>query len=595
VTAGHDPSPGSEASSQPRASPARRWRRRLLIVLAIASPLLVLLYGGARRYLNARVSHLLPALAEVGRPGWDGPLEGSDIAVVVIDRTAVDRTQGAFDDHDWSWSWLNWAARAFGDPRVVSPAEMPVLSPRTAILLVTGSVGASRLPGVEDWVRRGGLLVVQAPSPLAALGGVTVKGPPTWAARVTAMADEPMRSRLATVPVHARRQPAGALADARPLVWLDGRPAAWIRPLGKGFVEVVAFDLGMALLAWRQGLPHPDFSIGERYGCLPGIVESDDLVMDPQMLHNPVPCADLLERQIFEVGCDEARIPTRWPVPGGAPAAWIVTHDDEGLGPRAMAPVIEDDVRRGFSPTVFAIGAGDPSQWKCDLELHWSRYLFPDLRRRTLAEQKSGASSAAAAVRIHYLDWGTSWDAPFAAMNARALLFDSSLGPNAGYGYLFGSGQLYRPLDAHGHPYDVEELPFEFQENWGGGGPAAMLDLLEHAVATDHTVIVSLTHADKWGASPEGRAAYDALAERAREEGVWMGSIGGLKETLGLGAGRPVALEVAGRRFGFARGWMRVPDPSRLRRIVGDEPKTSTMRDGTLVLFAAEPYRLEYR
>ncbi len=417
-------------------------RRRVLWGVALASPLLLLLRAGVRRYACALLSRALPELTE---PRLSGTAflrtRPADLAVVIDDPSLPD-DPASFDETDWAWAWCVTLEAWGGGCAVVAPENVPDALQGCRLVVLPRALCGRHLPhaALETWVRHGGVLVVEGPSPLLALGGMSAASSARPASHVTSVANLPptVALRMKGAPVRTVRFALSLPGGARTLLWLDGAPAAALVTVGRGAVLGLGCDFGAMLTAWRQGVPGVHFAVRERAGAVPLVVEADDLVGFPSMLRNPTPFADLVVRALLGAAADAVRLPRWWPIPDGAPAGYVATHDDEGCGRASLERVLALDREAGLRPTVFAIADGNVGRrWArartagtspgadaraggagpspIDLQCHWNRYVASDLRRHTLRGQLRflrTVAPEASMTRLHYLDWGEAWDAP---------------------------------------------------------------------------------------------------------------------------------------------------------------------------------------
>src|SRR5699024_7943627 len=98
------------------------------------------------------------------------------------------------------------------------------------------------------------------------------------------------------------------------------------------------FDLGEQLVAMQQGRPTQDYRVRRQqkranHGPQADAPKTSALIMDPAMVNNSVPFADLLSRFIVHgVIAQYSPMPAFWPFPGGAKGALIALHEDQSLG-----------------------------------------------------------------------------------------------------------------------------------------------------------------------------------------------------------------------------------------------------------------------
>jgi hypothetical protein len=330
---------------------------------------------------------------------------------------------------------------------------------------------------------------------------------------------------------YARLRPRGAAtrAPADPTLVFENH----VRAPGEGKLIVVAVRLSRLFATMLQGSPTADdFSLTERHGDYPDIVEPDDLVADPRLRENETPFADLLARAVARL-LDPPRgppLPRLLWFPPRSRGVYLMTHDEDLRGGAAMLDLAERDAAMGVPATHFVIGhpriqssardwpeggghAGELLARGHALALHWNQMPTPrgvgpieplqwvapladqiDWFARIDPRQGEGSGLSPAINRNHFLILAPSWSRSFRQMAAAGIRLDSTLGANKGRGYLFGTARPYRLLDENGLPLAVRELPFQNQENWGGVDAAFFTRLFGSNADDAGGAIVSIFH-----------------------------------------------------------------------------------------------------
>jgi hypothetical protein len=107
-------------------------------------------------------------------------------------------------------------------------------------------------------------------------------------------------------------------------------------------------------------------------------------------------------------------------------------------------------------------------------------------------------------------------------MAERGIDVDSSLGPNRGRGYLFGTGLPFFPLAPSGECFPLREIPFLTQENWEGANEAFFRRLFTESRERHHQCIVSIFHPHKTVRTAAGRDLWLKAFAIARDNSHWI-------------------------------------------------------------------------
>lgn len=510
-----------------------------LVVLALLLPF-------TRQPTEIFLAGLLPPLHEEQREGRLGAWAGGRDVVILLSQGAIAAAAQlqSFEAAQWSCAWLNLVEQELGPASVCDVDSASAAQVAGARVLIVTRSAASRSPGhevvaaAEQVARRGGVVLLEVPGPgWQGLSGVLLgeeprnvspgvfRGRPlkydwfpaslsgrrpregSWLSRLAEMPGQTWTYEILLMDPQA--EPAGSL---------DGQPLLVTRPLGPGRVLSLAFDLGFQLQALQQGMPHgPGWVVEEVQGVFPGVVETQDLVCAQQMLDNPLPYADMLEAWMVGLLQEAAGpLPGWWRFPEARPGALILTHlDAEGQEGRALARLERE---QGVAPTVFRPGpqAGEGC-WRpahAELGLLWERsFLGLPGRwlptRLPLARQLAGQRTC----RLARADWGRDYARPFRIMAAAGIRLDSSYGPSAGRGYLFGTGLPYRALNSDGLPLDIYEWP------WLAALPSVPGPCLERLRRDS---LEALHQALVLQASAGSEARVAEILEQSREEGLWL-------------------------------------------------------------------------
>ncbi len=498
--------------------------------------------------------------------------EGEALVCVDADRIRAAALAGAHAARDAGAAWWNWVAQAFGPGRMIDVASLsPEISRDARLLIMTRSAAGFASPVAEraaqTVLEAGGAVVLEMPGPAwSGLSGVAL-GEESWASRhmnrVAGLDLERFAAPLAgiTLPIRLR---AVARVDpgVTPLMWLGGGPVTFLRRSGNGAVVTLAFDMGRLLQDLQQGVPDPDGKVRNRYPKQHAdVLETNDMVVDQALLNAEDPVADALEDWLFQVLAREAGLVGWWLFPDGAPGAFAMTHDEEGMGPKA-AWMAEAESTWSCPSTNFLVPSPGVTQEAlsryreagASVGLHYvmpspdgtdypgsgvgveGRYrvwgfwrIHPVRRLLSPAEQfgwlaARGSPGAVAPVsRTHFLAWTPEYTALFQALEKAGMRLDSSYGPDLqDRGYLFGTGRPFHPLDAMGLPLSILELPFVSAEDLGGADREFLHRLMAESAAQTHQVVAVLFHpnAFRWHPSVSNYFTWKALCRDARALGL---------------------------------------------------------------------------
>lgn len=538
-----------------RWSSAKPWLARLLAGAGVVV-LLVFAYPRTRAWVPVALSLAWPDPSGTRVSGQPFRADHPGDALVVVSERALRHAAegGDFSQTLWSHAWAGLLEQELGAPSVV---DLEDLSPgrlgQARLVVFTRSAtrrepAAEVLSAVGEALEDGAAVLLEMPSDAwSELSGVVLSPEPVnptgsfWRGQLlefqelpgtlqAAPAGSSLRE-LLEMPVFTwlaqclRLQP-----SVRALGRLSGQPLLYVRPRGRGLVLTLGFDLACQVHALQQGVPGgPGFAVPEARGLVPGLSESQDLVLDSGLLDNRVPYADLLEGWIVAMA-EQATgpLPGWWRFPFEQDGVAVLSHDEEGRGREAFGELEALQARLGIPSTVFALAGRDlPERWPegaQDLELHWNSFLagdFPPYERPDLRAQVARLQAVRGTPprlnRTHFLAWGREYTEPFRQMAAAGLELDSTYGPNRGRGYLFGTGLPFRVLDQDGMPLPLWEWPFVSQEDWAGANLEFLSGLLDDSTRAWHQAPVLLLHPHRLVATEEGRRLVEAFVHRARQ------------------------------------------------------------------------------
>lgn len=502
---------------------------------------------------------------------------------LIFDSRSIGSHSLNYDSQYWSYAWLRALEQEVGGQVSVvdgAQAESVALANLSPRLVIVSRSATEQVPvaGLVKWldelVSRGAVVVLELPGPeWFGLSQVLLEDTPAnasgsaWQNSVLQLQSIPhlgasqssrrLQSELLNMPMYTWLK---SIKFCSPLESrlgsLNGETVVVRRQLGRGQVLSFCLDLSAQMQSLQQGVPTgPGWKVIERGGLIPGLVESQDLVMHDSLTDCAVPYADVLENYVMELALGQGEVPTWWRFPYQYDGAVCVTHDEERLGASVSQTVLELDASLGVEPSVYVVADAQVKQrwgvWRSwpagtkapetanlpaasrlefarpSLGVHWSRFWpFASLvQQASWLQLVSGAKVTTS--RIHYLCWGNDYVRPFREMAACGITLDSSYGPNNGRGYLFGTGLPFQVLDSNGCPLPIYEMPFLTQENWGGVDSQYFCGLIDDSARYYHQTLALLLHPHRWVSQEAGQQFLKAVAARARQRSHWLVSQAG--------------------------------------------------------------------
>ncbi len=524
--------------------------RRLTLFAALCAVLAVLGLGLLRWFDQHPVTiGGLPveAAASGAIPERLGARSADVLLVVDSSRIADSAAAGSFAGLDFSFGWLAPLEAEFGPVEVLDVANPPITAVPGRLIVITSSVDGEVLERITAGANKNATVFVDAPADGVGWGefrlrvaGLKLEDGATTAPcpagdvlpAGVVIADEDR----AAVAAAAWPRPAqvSALVPSDFLTKVASKtspPLFFDRNFPQGRVVSSALPLGRLFATALLGAPtDDDFTLRERHGDYPDIIEPDDLVEDARLRENESPFVDVWMHALAALldppaDTDLLPIPRLAWFPAGSRGVFLMTHDEDLRGGKAMVDLAAADHRAGIRSTHFVVAnpriTDGPSDWPTAaaypdairaqggaLALHWwqlgtphgfwkiepVQWIAPLAEQLEWFERIAPAADERRVNRDHMLQLRPHWSETFRILAAGGVALDSTFGANKGRGYLFGSARPYRALDRNGLPLPILELPFESQEDWGGAD-AAYFDRLFAANAARHRgALVSIFH-----------------------------------------------------------------------------------------------------
>lgn len=435
-------------------------------------------------------------------PGLTITREAESNVLVVLDYDAIRASGPGFRTRDFSVAWINLFEQVIGPVSIATPSTLSAKKISAARVIVLTSSVADQVPDTmlerfRQHTLKGDVLVLERPQgqlreTFSANGRAGMRD----AQQFTFARDlaEPYNAQLLQMPLSTQLVGSTAPRDnATTHLSLDGAPAIYAIPFGQGTAITVDFDLGEQMIAMQQGRPGEDYRVQRRGPARPAAPDepprTSALIMDPAMVNNPIPYADLLARFIVHgVIGQYAPMPTFWAFPGGAQGALIALHEDDSLGDgggwmlgyetqKAATSTLLATVDAGLSASQAAVlgrmGAdlGISYQKPGTAHQRFNRVgigkFNPIAQPVGLGEQlktlrKTLPAGAVRTARITGSWWDWQWSHPFEVMAAQDLRVDTSYSPAPGAGYAFGTGFPFLVVNALGEPLSIREMPIVY-------------------------------------------------------------------------------------------------------------------------------------
>lgn len=530
--------------------------------------MLTILSGAVLRYLdvNPITSRELPSEIEI-RGALPTVTRNSAVTLLIDDEAiAASAKSRSFQALDLSFGWLSPLEAEFG-PVAIERVSSPGAA-HAGAWVVTCSAVRRGLARAQDVLRDGGTVLVE-------LGGLPSEETAPWLELAKLHSDAASASvelRHALPPGVLRSQdqvafesgpaprPTGALSlaptDPSTIALGEGDRSFFFRTtVGNGTLIVVAFDVGRWFATMLQGRPtKDDFTVTETHGDYPDRIEPDDLIEDPRLRENELPFADLAAHAIASLLDAPGRTPLPrilwWPK--DSRGTFLMTHDEDLRGGKAMLDLAHRDQARGIRGTHFVVGHPRILESAIDwprsaefarrialadgaLTVHWNQLPTPHGALRiepiqwvaTLEEQLAWLASALPSDegfdrtinRNHFLMLRPHWSSTYRILAAQGVVLDSTLAANKGRGFLFGTARPYRLLDDNGLPLPIRELPFQAQEDWGGADASFFERLFRRNAESDHGALVTIFHPPNVLKTPTPEELIDRVRALSTETG----------------------------------------------------------------------------
>ncbi|MCB9519582.1 MAG: hypothetical protein H6698_04755 [Myxococcales bacterium] len=511
----------------------------------------LLVFGGvyARRHpyqLPPRPDEQRVAPARTGDPSAD---------VLVVLPTVAEAH--SLDQWCTDQAWLNVVEREIGAFRVVDTGALTRSSLDPSAWAIIPKRAASQLDPtqtqfIRNWVEDGGTVVIEQPEgPWRGLAGQQFSNARTRETRrITsfdgALSRGELRADILEMPLRTSLAPFNPPElsrgrDYQVLLEVDGQPGVVSLAIGRGHVLLLLFDFGRAVATTTQGLPAADFTVTPTTPGDGELAFTADLAVDDAMAVTHIPFVDLLERNLLYLLDVHRPIGRLWYFPSTHRGALLVSHSEAWSGP-AAGYMTDWEHGAEVDGTFFAVATSLPpetlarlARTAADVQLQWVpaghprvpartwglRSFEPVARPMSMLEQFDSLNrdtipyGPAIAARSLDATWPRDYFAGFRTLEAASIQIDSSFGPPPAwldsrddrFGYLFGTGQPFRPLDQSGDRFKLRELPITVDATARGYSLARVRQVIVDAAEGYHTAIAAEWRPDVMVTRP----SFDAI------------------------------------------------------------------------------------
>ena len=478
---------------------------------------------------------------------------GADVLVVL---PTVPEAQ-SFEQLSTDQAWLTAVERELGPVRVVETSQLTrsVMDPSAWVIIPRGAASMldpTQTQFVRNWVQDGGTVVLEQPEgPWRGLIGQSLsRARAREARRITsfdgALTRGEVRADILEMPMQTTLIPYNPpqLArgrDYQVLLEVDGQPGIVALHIGRGRLLLLLFDFGQAAVRTMQGVPEPDFSVASELDPSSTTPSTADLIAAESLGVSHIPFVDLLERNILYLADTHRPVGRLWHYPSTRRGALLVGHGEAGYGP-ASGYLTEWEHQNEARSTLFAVAESlspealaRTGRLDIDVGLQWVpqghpivpyqswglRNFRPIRRPQSILSQFDNLNhdlipyGPVLVSRSVGGAWSRDYFEAFRTLEAGGILLDASYGPPPAhlsgerefFGYVFGTGRPFRPIDRNGNRFDVQELPVSIDANASGYSLSRVRQLIVDSSESYHTTIAANWRPDMMAAHP----SFDAI------------------------------------------------------------------------------------
>lgn len=432
----------------------------------------------------------------------------------------------AFSKNNWGFFWINILEKEVGCFSImdISKFNKNILKNKKVIIFPKGttkSLNEEARVILKEFCEMGGIISMEMPdTSLSELTGIILSAKSEPARNIDWIEprfSEGLANYILSMPLNTNIfSVESKKSDVKSIIKMDGKDAILQRDIKRGKVVMMCFDISLQLLSLKQGIPTSD-DYRVKIGLNSKIrgIQTSDLSTNNTMKRNLIPFADIFERFTMDIILNGHNIPVWWYYPDTFKGASIISFDEDFYGDRLIETVKGSELRvKSKSHFIMSdskisaetieklIGSGD------EIGIHWNRFHIHInkfglhySRNKTLKSQINFIKTLTKDIkprlscRIHYLRWGNDYTESFEIMDDNDVYMDSSYGPGRDeWGYVFGTGFPFQPLDKYGIPFNLYEFPFHCHEPYGNIGDSHFDKLIDESIHVFNTAIVYLFH-----------------------------------------------------------------------------------------------------
>lgn len=484
------------------------------------------------------------------------PPEGEPGADVLVVLPTVPEAQ-SFEQLSTDQAWLTTVERELGTVRVVESSQLTrsVMDPCAWVIIprsAASMLDPTQTQFVRNWVQDGGTVILEQPEgPWRGLIGQPLsRARARETRRITsfdgALTRGEVRADILEMPLQTTLIPYNPpqLArgrDYQVLMEVDGQPGIVTLHIGRGRLLLLLFDFGRVAVRTMQGVPEPDFSVVPQLEPGAAHPSTSDLIADESLRTSHIPFVDLLERNILYLADTHRPVGRLWHYPATRRGAVLVGHGEAGYGAAAayMTNWEHSEERRS---TLFAVAQSlSPEalarmgRLSIDVGLHWApsdhpvvpygswgvRGFRPVRRPMSMLAQLDGLNHDlipyGPLMVSRSVDgvWSDGYFDAFRTLEAGGLLLDASYGPPPArlsgeteyFGYVFGTGLPFRPLDRSGDRFTIQEMPVSIDASSSGYSLSRVRQLIVDSSESYHTTLATNWRPDMMADRP----SFDAI------------------------------------------------------------------------------------
>lgn len=451
---------------------------------------------------------------------------GENDFLLVVSNMNTEKSN-AFSKNNWGFFWINILEKELGCFSIIdiSKFNKNILKDKKVIIFAketTKFINDEARVILKEFCEMGGIISIEMPdTSLSELTGIILSAKSEPARNIDWIEpglSEGLANYIFSMPLNTNIYSVESKkSDVKSIIKMDGKDAILQRDIKKGKIVIFSFDISLQLISLKQGIPTTDdYRVKRGLNSKVRGVQTSDMVMNKEMRRNIIPYADIFERFIIDITLRESNLPVWWYYPDAFKGASIISFDEDFYGDRLLETVTSLELRsQSRSHFIMSdskisaeiikklIESGD------NIGIHWNRFYFHITRfglhyckNKSLKGQinqlsaiNHQSSTDKLFCRIHYLRWGNDYTEAFEIMDINEIYMDSSYGPGRDeWGYVFGTGFPFQPLDKNGIPFNLYEFPFHCHEPYGNIGDSHFDKLIDESIHVFNTAIVYLFH-----------------------------------------------------------------------------------------------------